>query len=239
MSEEKTPVIVVTVAAPVEAVWDALRNKDKIRHWHGWEDPGLDAEIDLIFFTAFTEDEGTHTLDVQGGDKFVVEPHEGGSKITLTRAQHGDNPEWEAYYDDITEGWTTFMQQLAFALERHPGEERRTLFYSGAGDRSTDPAELFGITAAVGSEYEADLCGETATGRVWFRSENQMGVTVDQWGDGLLVLSHVGVTEKKPTGAAMAVLTLYGVDDAARESIDKRWTDWWAPRYPAQALPGT
>ena len=77
------------------------------------------------------------------------------------------------------------------------------------------------------------------TGRVWFRSENQVGVTVDQWGDGLLVLSYVGVTENKPTGAAMAVLTFYGVDDATRESVDKRWSDWWTPRYPAQALPGT
>lgn len=131
MSEE-TPVIVVTVAAPVEVVWDALRNKEKIRHWHGWEDPGLDAEIDLIYLTGFTEDEDAHTLNVQGGDRFVVEPHEGGSKITLTRAAHGDNPEWDAYYDDITEGWTTFMHQLAFALDRHPGEERRTLFYAGA-----------------------------------------------------------------------------------------------------------
>ena len=54
MSEE-TPRIVVTVAAPAEAVWDALRNKDKIRHWHGWEyegtQGGLEEEIDLIYFT--------------------------------------------------------------------------------------------------------------------------------------------------------------------------------------------
>lgn len=231
MSEE-TPVIVVTVAAPVEAVWDALRNKEKIRHWHGWEDPGLDAEIDLIYLTGFTEDEDAHTLNVQGGDRFVVEPHEGGSKITLTRAAHGDNPEWDAYYDDITEGWTTFMHQFAFALDHHPGEERRTLFYAGAGDRSPSPAELLSLTAPVGAEYAADLCGEAATGRVWFRSENQVGVTVDRWGDGLLVLSHIGVTEQKPNGAAMAVLTFYGMDDAAREAVGKSWTAWWSPRYP-------
>jgi uncharacterized protein YndB with AHSA1/START domain len=125
MSDE-TPVIVVTVAAPVEAVWDALRNKEKIRHWHGWEYEGLEAEIDLIFFTSFTEDETAHTLELQGGDRFVVEPHEGGSRITVTRAPHGDDPEWDAYYDDITEGWITFVHQLAFALEHHPGEARHT-----------------------------------------------------------------------------------------------------------------
>ncbi|TCM45224.1 SRPBCC domain-containing protein [Kribbella sp. VKM Ac-2568] len=235
MSDE-TPVIVVTVAAPVEAVWDALRDKEKIRHWHGWEYEGLDAEIDLIFFTGYTEDAGeseSRMLEIHGGDRFVVEPAEGGSRITLTRAPHGDDPEWDAYYDDITEGWITFVQQLRFALERHPGEPRRTLFYSGAGDRSTGPAEQLGITAAVGSEYEVDLVGERATGRVWFRSDNQVGLTVDQWGDGLLVLSHVGAGEKKPNGAAMAVLTFYGVDDAALAGTDKRWSDWWSLRYPS------
>ncbi|WBQ03732.1 SRPBCC family protein [Kribbella sp. CA-293567] len=236
MSEE-TPRIVVTVAAPVEAVWDALRNKEKIQHWHGWEYEGLDAEIDLIFFTAFTEDSETHTLVIQGHDQFTVEPHEGGSKVTLTRAPHGDDPEWDAYYDDITEGWITFVQQLRFALERHPDDARRTLFYAGAGDRSTGPAVQLGLDAAVGTAYEAEVVGEVLTGQVWFRSEHQVGLTVDQWGDGLLVLSYVGPSDQKPTGAAMAVLTLYGVSDADREAIDKRWQDWWAPRYPEQKSP--
>jgi uncharacterized protein YndB with AHSA1/START domain len=225
--------IEVTVAAPVEAVWDALRNKEKIRHWHGWEYDGLDAEIDLIFFTEYTEDSESRTLELQGGDRFVVGPVEGGSRITLTRAPHGDDPEWDAYYDDVTEGWITFVHQLRFALERHPDEPRRTLFYSGAGDRSTAPAEQLGITAAVDSPYEVDLVGARATGRVWFRSDNQLGLTVDQWGDGLLVLSHVGASEKKPNGAAMAVLTLYGVDDAGLAATDKHWRDWWSPRYPS------
>lgn len=238
MSDQQTPRIEVTVAAPVEAVWDALRDKEKIRHWHGWEyeggvDGGLEQEIDLIFFTAFTEDAEARTLEIQGGDRFVVEPHPGGSKVTLTRAPHGDDPQWDAYYDEITEGWTTFLHQLRFALERHPGEPRRTLFYSGTGDRSTGPADQLGIAAlAEGAQYEVDLVGERATGRIWFRSENQLGLTVDSWGDGLLILSHVGPTDQKPHGATMAVLTLYGVDDATREATDKRWRDWWSPRYP-------
>jgi uncharacterized protein YndB with AHSA1/START domain len=238
MSEE-TPRIVVTVAAPVEAVWDALRNKEKIQHWHGWEYEGLDAEIELIFFTAFTEDGEAHTLELQGGDRFAVEPWEGGARITLTRAPHGDDPEWDAYYDDITEGWTTFIQQLRFALERHPGEGRRTLFYSGAGDRSTGPASELGLDGTVGSAYEGEVVGEVVTGQVFFRSEHQVGLTVDQWGDGLLVLSQVGVSEQKPTGAAMAVLTFYDVSDDDRSAVDQRWQAWWAPRYPEEQLPGT
>ncbi len=229
---EQPPQIVVTVAAPVEAVWQALRDKEKIRHWHGWEYEGaegtLDQEIDLIYFDHVAVDDAeAHVLDIQGGDKFEVEPHEGGARITLTRAARGDNPDWEAYYDDITEGWTTFLNQLRFALERHPDEPRRTLFYSGTGTDSFNLPDL-----PAGTPYELDLIGERVTGTVWFVSEHQRGLTVDSWGDGLLILSHLGPNEQKPEGAAMAVLTLYGVDDAARAEIDKRWNDWWPSHYP-------
>ena len=165
MSEDR-PQIVVTVAAPVEAVWDALRDKQKIRHWHGWEyegpEGGLDEEIDLIYFTRAVE-EGT-TLTLGNGDEFVVEPVEGGARITLTRAPRGADPEWEAYYDDVTEGWTTFLNQLRFAVERHPGEARHTLFYSGTGPVS--PMAELGISAGpAGSSYELELVGRAGEGR--------------------------------------------------------------------------
>ncbi len=232
---EETPRIVVTVAAPVDEVWNALRDKKKIRHWFGWEYEGLEAEIDLIWFTHFTEDAETHTLDVQGGDKFEIEPFEGGSRITLTRAAHSPDAEWEAYYDEITEGWVTFVHQLKFAVERHDGQPRRTLFYGGAG--STSPVQELGlneaVAAAVGTAYQADLRGEPVGGTVFFRSEHQVGLTVDSWGDGLLVLSHAEPSDAKPAGAAMAVLTFYGADDATRDAVNARWESWWAERHPA------
>ena len=37
----------------------------------------------------------------------------------MRRASHGG-------FDEINEGWLTFVQQLRFYLERHAGEERRT-----------------------------------------------------------------------------------------------------------------
>jgi uncharacterized protein YndB with AHSA1/START domain len=232
MSEDR-PRIVVTVAAPVEAVWDAMRDKEKIRHWHGWEyegaQGGLEEEIDLIYFTRVTADEESGILTLGDGDQFVVEPVEGGSRVTLTRAAYGDNPEWDAYYDDITEGWITFLQQLRFAVERHPGEPRRTLFYSGAGDRSPI-VELGMDVQPAGTPYELELIGAAAKGEVWFTSEHQVGLTVDGWGDGLLVLSHVPPSDKKPDGASMAVLSLYG--DVDRAAIDERWNAWWKARYP-------
>ena len=232
MSEDR-PQIVVTVAAPVEAVWDALRDKQKIRHWHGWEydgpEGGLDEEIDLIYFTRAVE-EGT-TLTLGNGDEFVVEPVEGGARITLTRAPRGADPKWEAYYDDVNEGWTTFLNQLRFAVERHPGEARHTLFYSGTGPVS--PMAELGISSGpAGSSYELELVGEQVKGEVWYTSEHQIGLTVDAWGNGLLVLSHIPPGDQKPDGATMAVLSLYG--DTDRTELDTRWRTWWEPRYPGK-----
>jgi hypothetical protein len=181
------------VAAPVEAVWDALRDKEKIRHWHGWEyegaEGGLEEEIDLIYFTRVDADQDNATLTLGDGDRFVVEPVEGGSRVTLTRAAYGDNPDWDAYYDDVTEGWITFLHQLRFAVEHHPGEVRRTLFYSGTGTLSPI-AELGIAPQPAGTSYDLELIGEHAKGQVWFTSEHQVGLTIDGWGDGLLVLSH-------------------------------------------------
>ncbi|MET7279584.1 hypothetical protein ABZS29_15215 [Kribbella sp. NPDC005582] len=217
--------IVVTVAAPVEAVWDALRDKEKIRHWHGWEyagpEGGLDEEIDQIYFTDTTED-GT-TLTLGNGDEFVVEPTETGSRITLTRAPLGANPDWDAYYDDITEGWITFLHQLRFAVEHHPGEPRRTLFYSGTG--AVSPIIELGLPAD-----ELDLPDGHTKASTFYTSDHQVGVKVDAWGNGFLVLSHIPPGDQKPDGASMAVLSLYGAVD--RDKVDAHWRAWWSARYP-------
>jgi len=226
------PRIEVTVAAPADAVWDALRDKEKIRHWHGWDydgPSGLDGEIDEIYFTEFTEDASARRLELGNGDVFQVEPDGAGAKVTLTRAPLGANPDWDAYYDDITEGWTTFLHQLRFALEREPGE-RRTVFLSGHTTATGPVADELGL-AGVRSPYAVNLVGEDVTGEVWFRSEHQLGVTVDGWG--LLIVAYTAPSEAKPKGSAMAVLSTYGLDDAVYADLETRWRDWWTPRYPA------
>jgi uncharacterized protein YndB with AHSA1/START domain len=228
-----TPRIEVTVAAPVDAVWDALRDKDKIRHWHGWEYEGLDSEIDQIFFSEAVE--GDRTLELQaGGDRISLVPRGDHTVVTLTRAPHGSDPEWEAYYDDITEGWTTFLHQLKFALERQPDAVRRTLFFAGYTGSAGDVADELGLTD-VGSPYRATLVGEKVAGELWFRSANQLGVTVDAWGEGLLIVAHTPPSDAKPKGAAMAVLSTYGLDQSTFDDLNSRWTAWWAERYPGDS----
>ncbi|HEX4704572.1 MAG TPA: SRPBCC domain-containing protein [Pseudonocardiaceae bacterium] len=189
----ETPRIEVTVAAPVDEVWDALRDKEKIRHWHGWETDGLDQEIDLIYFSEAEENGRTLTLK-EGGDSFELTPDDTGTRITLTRAAKGARPEWDEYYDEITEGWITFLHQLKFALERHPGQPRRTLFSSGQG------------------KAPVSIDGET-----FFRSDNQVGVVVPEWGDGLLVTGYNQARDQ-----FMVVVTTYGLDDAALHQVAEK-----------------
>jgi uncharacterized protein YndB with AHSA1/START domain len=228
---DSAPRIEVTVAAPAETVWHALRDKETIRNWHGWDYDGLDEEIDLIYFTEVTEDAGARTLDVQGGDLVRLEESGDNTVVTLTRAPRGSNPEWDAYYAEITEGWITFLHQLKFAIERQPGATRRTLYFAGSNESGRDVvAEL---ELPDGPTIDTALVGEHVKGEVWFRSEHQLGITVDAWGDGLLVVSSTGPTGDKPDGAATAILSTYALDDDRLEELSARWAPWWASLFPA------
>jgi uncharacterized protein YndB with AHSA1/START domain len=223
--------IEVTVAAPAETVWHALRDKETVRNWHGWDYDGLDDEVELIYFTEVEEDAGARTLDVQGGDLIRLAESGDNTQVTLTRAPRGSNPEWDAYYAEITEGWITFLHQLKFAIERQPGAARRTLYFAGSNESGRDVvAEL---ELPDGPTIDTALVGEHVKGEVWFRSEHQLGITVDAWGDGLLVVSSTGPTADKPDGAATAILSTYDLDDDRLEELRARWAPWWASLFPA------
>src|SRR6476620_7576476 len=239
MSDDTRPRIEVTIAAPVDVVWDALRDKDKIRHWLGWDYDGLDGEIDLIFFTDTVEDASARTLTLHGGDEFRLEPHGEGTRVTLIRAPRGDNPDRDAYYGDVTEGWITFVHQLKFAVECHAGAVRRTLSFVGGNDNAVhliDALDLADI--AAGTPFRMRLLGEDVAGDMWFRSDHQLGITVDAWGDGLLIVSSADPTPSKPQGAAMAILSTYDLDDTHLADLDSRWRRWWTERFPGGGSDG-
>jgi hypothetical protein len=115
------PVIVeLEIAAPVDAVWRALRDAAEIKRWFGWEYDGLDEEIEFIFSKASTADDDAHVLDGGPGGTISLEARGDRTVVRVTR------PALDGGYDEVNEGWLTFMQQLRFYLERHPGQERRT-----------------------------------------------------------------------------------------------------------------
>ena len=107
------------------------------------------------------------------------------------------------------------------------------MFLAGGGRPVFDVAGLAGLAATpVGDRYAAQVpAGERLDGQVWFRSANQIGLTVDAWGDGLLVVGEQPASAMRPDGGGMAVLTCYGLDDEAFEALRTRWRTWWESVY--------
>jgi uncharacterized protein YndB with AHSA1/START domain len=201
----------VTIAAPVEEVWPALRDPAEIRRWFGWDYDGLEAEIQEIFV------EGPHTVEEPRriawptGDEFELEPRGSETVVRVTRPAPADADEW----DEVHEGWTVYAQQLRFALERHRGADRRAFVLAGPEDT---PAVL-GLdrlaALAPGERYELDSPLGGLSGVLWYRSPHQVGVSVDAYGDGLIVAAG-GESGK-------VLVTTYGLSDADHEQLRARW----------------
>jgi uncharacterized protein YndB with AHSA1/START domain len=219
-ASEEPAVIEVTVGAPVETVWESLRDPDLIKLWMGWHYDQLDAEIDLIFSKNAKADADRHVLELGDGDRFDVFEGEQGTVVRITRAPFVPDTEWSAYYHEITEGWLSFLQQLRFMYEEHPGEARRTLFLSGTGT---------GALAALEESIP------TEAGQAWYSGELQHGTVLPQLGPGLLI------TARKPPATddegnvsigVMAIVTTYGLDDDSFNAERSRWESWWRSGYP-------
>ncbi len=239
MSETPQPMedhvlVEITVPAAADVVWAALRDPRKIEQWFGWDADTLNDEIDFIFVTHATADEVRGVVTFEGvNDRYEVEARgEATSLVRVVRsAPVGD---WSDAFDGMIEGWISFTWQLAFALARHPGQPRRTIFFSGPPRGDRPARSLLGLQASPppGERWSMPLGpDETASGEVWFLARHQTGVTVDAWGDGLLVVLDQPPTEKRPRGTTMLTLTTYGLSDAAFADLRGRWRGWWDERF--------
>lgn len=247
MTNDQTVLVELFVAAPIEAVWRALREPAAIARWFGWDYEGLTPEIAEIFERHATVEEPGRRLTIAGtGDLFVLEPRGQGTMVRLIRAAPAEGS-WDDIYDDVIEGWTMFLHQLRFALERHPADTRRTLYLSGRSRAAADPApvDAFGLSSVAvvqpGDRFAVRLAtGDTIEGTVWYRTRLQLGVTVDALGDGLLILTRSPTTSRSPHGGGALTLTTYGMSTAAFDALRARWHDWWVAAYELiEAHPGS
>jgi uncharacterized protein YndB with AHSA1/START domain len=124
----------VVIAAPADTVWRALRDRTEIRRWFGWDYDGIDDEIDMIFFGDTQVDDAARTLDFGPAGRLGLEDQSERTIVRLVRAAPTGQDTWDGIYDDINEGWLTFMQQLRFMLERHPSQDREALHIPLTGE---------------------------------------------------------------------------------------------------------
>jgi len=224
------------VAAPADAVWRALRDPAELRRWFGWDAEGLAEEIEDIFVTHALASDAERALRFDDiPDRFELEPR--GAQETMLRLI--GEPLDPDVYDGMHEGWLSFLGQLRFALERHPGQDRRTLYLTG----QTPSAGGDGVMAAlglpeletsgsVGDSYEVrgDDGQVALAGEVWARSPRQTAITVGG-GSGLLVAAQLPPDVKPPHGGATALITSYGLSDDEFQRVRRSWTSWWQERY--------
>ena len=227
----------ILVAAPIETVWKALRDPLEIQRWFGWDYPSLAADVEMMFVKGMTADETTRVIS-DTPDRFTCEAAGAHTIVRVIRSAPVTDEAWTGIYSDVVESWLTFFQQLKFVLERHPGADRRTLYLNGraASAATPQPAEALGLAplsiVPVGERYSLKAAtGETLAGIVQYRGPYQQGLTVDGYGDGLIVVSARPKTAKSLFGGGSVLVMTYGLDDAAYADVRQRWTGWWRDTY--------
>ncbi|MCU1431742.1 MAG: hypothetical protein JWP95_847 [Actinotalea sp.] len=222
--------------APVDVVWGALREPDLVRRWFGWDAEGLVAEIEQIFLDEPTADDEARTLTWPHGDRFALAPRESRTLLRLTRRDHEGTDSFDGVHDPIDEGWITFVQQLRFWVERHRGAERRTLSAVGVdlGPEEDPLLTRLGLRSLgedpVGAPYRVERSdGSGFGGEVFFQTDLQVGLSVEDEGDGLLVIARTPPASAPPAGQVMFILNLYGdaADPARFAEAEERWSGWW------------
>jgi hypothetical protein len=228
----------VTLAVPVEEAWKALKDPALIREWFGYygadystwgmdELKTLDDEIKVVFEDEAVYDDEFHRITWEGGDEFVLIPQGDvcGLEVFMVRPAPQSEMDWKKVYDPICEGWISFVQQLRFFLNRHRNHERSTIFMTGLAAPDTYANLQLEDLAAVdaGERYELLTgIGDFLSGEVWYKTHYQIGLTVDAFGDGLLIVAATPPTEELPEGGAELTITTF-LDDSRFDELQQRW----------------
>ena len=229
----------ILVAAPIETVWKAVRDPLEMQRWFGWDYPSLAADVEMMFggWKTVIVSEAERTMSDQP-DRFTFEAVGEQTIVRVIRSAPVTDDSWTGIYSDVLEGWLTFFQQLKFVLERHPGAGRRTIYLNGRASSAAtpQPAEALGLSplsiVPVGERYSVKTAtGETLEGAVRYRAPYQLGLTVDGYGEGLVIVSARPRTAKSPHGGGNIIVMTYGLDDAAYADTRERWTSWWRNTY--------
>jgi uncharacterized protein YndB with AHSA1/START domain len=140
----------VVVGVPADAVWRALREPGEIRRWFGWDYDGIDDEIQEIFHTDATVDDAARTIEFGAKDRIELEDQGERTVVRLVRAAPAGQAGWDGIYDEINEGWLSFLQVLRFVLERHAGETRRAWHFRNDGEEWFRSEHQRGVVNADG-----------------------------------------------------------------------------------------
>lgn len=230
-------IVDITIAAPVDDVWRALREPEQLKNWFGWDAETLADEIRMIFEDNATPDEERKVLQFGGyqgvADRFELTATGDGTRLKVIRSGPAPDDGWGSVYDDMVEGWISFVAQLRLLLEHHPGEPRRTIYLSG---QRAEPGPLPRAALLLGKTeidagYDAALpTDDWVAGEIWHQSKFQTGVTVSSWYLGLMTATDM--PDAGEHGGGSLLVTTFGLHDGAFDQLEDRLGRWWAETYP-------
>jgi len=161
----------IDIAAPRDAVWNAIANDTELRRWFAPE-AKVDAEVGGEIVWAWRDhhhwaqrieilEPGTRlrtrydsTVDDGAGGKrplfvdFILEGEGGMTTLRLVQSGFGPEAGFDSEYDGISHGWPVELRSLRLYLEQHLGRDR-TLAWS-TRDLDMDPDEAWRILTSKG-----------------------------------------------------------------------------------------
>jgi len=177
---------------------------------------------------------GAEPGSFEHGDRFDLREQDGATVVRITRGPRATDPDWDAMYDDITQGWVSFLAQLRFAVEQQRGRARRTVFVA-SGPAGAGARDLLGLTGReVG--HAVSVIEPAVTGTTWFRTQHQTGTTVDAYGPGLVVAYDKPASEPgRAVDQSMVIVSTFGLDDDAFAEVERTWQRWWERHHDSPA----
>jgi uncharacterized protein YndB with AHSA1/START domain len=242
MSETRSIIQELFIAAPPEAVWRALTDSSELKRWFAPDarvTPGVGGEIWMSWgegmeggvpITVWEPHRRIEWAEVHGPQRLAVdvhlEPAEGGTVVRLVHSGFGTGADWDEQFHMTEGGWTYFMQNLRHILERHPGVPRVMINARERVPMSQQEALAallgprgFAASGTLGDLGEGDAfdvttsAGDTLRGSVIVqRAPRHFGLRIDNLNDALLLMEIEPAGEGHVRPALW--LSLYGLDDA-------------------------
>jgi uncharacterized protein YndB with AHSA1/START domain len=215
MSMEQGFRIEVVIKAPRATVWRALTDPAEIMRWFGWDYEGIVPEIQQIFVDEVT---ATPPERLALAWEQTIELIADGERTIVRIVKPGPLAEasWDELYDEIVRGWHGFFLQLKHYLERHPGDDRRTLWLDGTATPSA-------VLAAL---------DRVAPGETWLHIRHQRVTAVPAYGRGLLAILSETPLDGNVPGKIQVTITTHGLDDGQFAELRQLWAKQWVALAP-------
>jgi uncharacterized protein YndB with AHSA1/START domain len=212
-----------------EEVWDILTTAEGLKNWFPLDarvEAGGDGSVWLSWGPGCEGEAPIHVWDrphrfgwtesygddpegrpIKVAVDFFLEGKEGGTVLRFVQSGFSADEQWDDLYDALTDGWTYFLFNLAFFLQKHRGKSRKLVWKRVATELARDVVwerllggalvALNGAPAEVGTAFRLQLDEPVPGVVVSARPGHHFTGTVPGLDDSLLFIeiegSHVGI----------------------------------------------